>query len=346
MRVIGVVSDWGGCAWYRTANPLINLAERGHDVEYITDYIRYDADVMLIPRISTNQSITMLRAAQAFGKKVVLDFDDNYHEIPMWSPCFEEFNRDNAVKIFEMALKEADIVSCSTESLAGYYRDRRDDIHVARNFMWSKHLDAVAPKPEQLRGEPKRPGEIRIGYVGSYVHLHDISSIRAALEEICKRYSNVKLVSLCQQFVLGGDFPEERVEAHQPVQIGKDETLAEMMFRYYSTIRDLDLDIGLAPLLDNPHNASKSNIRLLEYGVAGVPVVASKFGPYADDNFPILQATDTDNWVKALEILIDAPYIRGELAQRNIEHIRENWTEAKQLPAWEAALGSKEVARV
>lgn len=343
MRILGTVTDWGGCSWYRVVQPLLCLQERGYDVDYVTNVIRYDGDVIIIPRISSDSAITFMYASKEFGKRVVLDFDDNYHRIPQWSPCFAEFNRTGALKQFEEGLAQVDAVTCSTEPLADFYREMRPDIQVAKNFVWSRMIDEVAPPPEALTGENKRVGQIRIGYAASYVHTHDIASIRLALEEICRRYPQVVLVSLCQKFVLDAGINPEQVECHDPVGINPNEQLAEMFYRYYNTIGSLDLDIGIAPLQENEHNLGKSNIRLLEYGINGIPIVASDYGPYADKGFRIKRARSIEDWVAALEYLIEQVGARGVIAKENLAHIRREWTEEKQLGAWEQAWAKEPV---
>ncbi|MFW6311524.1 MAG: hypothetical protein ACOC1K_04740 [Nanoarchaeota archaeon] len=45
-------------------------------------------------------------------------------------------------------------------------------------------------------------------------------------------------------------------------------------------MKSLNIDIGLAPLLDHDFNNSKSNIKALEYTAAGIPGIYSKMKPY------------------------------------------------------------------
>jgi len=52
---------------------------------------------------------------------------------------------------------------------------------------------------------------------------------------------------------------------------------------YFSILRTVMADIGIAPLLVNSFNETKSNIKWIEYTIAGVPTVASRVAPYERD---------------------------------------------------------------
>jgi hypothetical protein len=51
---------------------------------------------------------------------------------------------------------------------------------------------------------------------------------------------------------------------------------------YPARLAALNLDIAVAPLAQTPFNQAKSNLRLLEYGVLGIPVVCTDIDPYRE----------------------------------------------------------------
>jgi hypothetical protein len=64
----------------------------------------------------------------------------------------------------------------------------------------------------------------------------------------------------------------------------------------------------LAPLEDNAFNAGKSNLRLLEYGVLGWPVVCSDVYPYRTDNPPVTRVVwQVEAWVAAIDEHLQKP---------------------------------------
>jgi hypothetical protein len=52
---------------------------------------------------------------------------------------------------------------------------------------------------------------------------------------------------------------------------------------YPRKLASLNLDLALAPLEENAFNECKSNLRLLEYGACGFPVIATDIVCYQND---------------------------------------------------------------
>ena len=77
---------------------------------------------------------------------------------------------------------------------------------------------------------------------------------------------------------------------------------------YPQFLANLRLDLAVAPLEDNVFNACKSNLRLLEYGICGFPVIASDIVSYRGSLPVTLVKNRYRDWVEA---------IRGALAERN-----------------------------
>jgi len=207
---------------------------------------------------------------------------------------------------------------------------------VCPNFISNEHLDAVAP--EEITGEPKVEGEIRIGYTGGHTHFGDVALLARPLTEVCLAYPQVKLIFFGYPPVLP---LQHRITAQffMGIEPGPGESTADFMLRYYREIAAMKLDIALAPLEDNAFNECKSNIKLLEYGINGVPIAASNVGPYATDyEGHIYRNFDAVSWQESLVYLIDKVKMRQTLASENLEFIRTNHTARQSLGAWEKVL--------
>jgi hypothetical protein len=63
---------------------------------------------------------------------------------------------------------------------------------------------------------------------------------------------------------------DQVAEQHTPVAFDE----------YPAKLASLDLDLAVAPLEYNKFNEAKSNLRLLEYGIMGWPVVCTNIHPY------------------------------------------------------------------
>ncbi|MDR2788239.1 MAG: hypothetical protein LBD06_07755 [Candidatus Accumulibacter sp.] len=70
---------------------------------------------------------------------------------------------------------------------------------------------------------------------------------------------------------------------------------------YPAKLASLDLDLAVAPLEQHPFNEAKSNLRLLEYGALGWPVICTDIFPYRTDDPPVTRlANETAQWIEAI----------------------------------------------
>ncbi len=76
-------------------------------------------------------------------------------------------------------------------------------------------------------------------------------------------------------------------------------------------------DIGLAPIVDNTFNRSRSNCKVREYAAAGVPWLASPVGPYQrlgkEEGGKLVADGD---WHKEIEQLLKSPFKRSRAGRR------------------------------
>ncbi|MBI4743223.1 MAG: hypothetical protein HY776_00055, partial [Actinobacteria bacterium] len=103
-----------------------------------------------------------------------------------------------------------------------------------------------------------------------------------------------------------------------------------------------NIDIGLAPLADTVFNRCKSDLKLLEYGILGIPSVASYTGPYIEpiDKGYVLKARNSKDWIKQLRKLIQDKDFYNEQSKRAKEfansrilsdHIEERFNVYKEI---------------
>jgi glycosyltransferase involved in cell wall biosynthesis len=101
-------------------------------------------------------------------------------------------------------------------------------------------------------------------------------------------------------------------------------------------------DIGLAPIVDEPFNQSRSELHWLEYSMAGAATVASRLmggGPYdaIRDGVDGLLARNKGQWRDALRTLAGSPGLRADLAGRARERVLAQYRAADRAMEWAAA---------
>jgi glycosyltransferase involved in cell wall biosynthesis len=106
---------------------------------------------------------------------------------------------------------------------------------------------------------------------------------------------------------------------------------------YISKLASLNLDLAVAPLEIHPFNEAKSNLRLLEYGYLGWPVICSDIYPY--QTAPVKHVSNEPHaWIAAIRERIhdlDAAQAEGD---RLRQWVVDNYMLEDHLDAWMAAL--------
>ena len=99
------------------------------------------------------------------------------------------------------------------------------------------------------------------------------------------------------------------------------------------------LDLAVAPLELHPFNEAKSNLRLLEYGYLGWPVICTDILPYQTDAPPVLRLpNDPARWIATIRerCAERAALVReGEALQA---WVRANYILEDRLDDWLTAL--------
>lgn len=332
-----------GNSFWRQIVPFTRLT--GHQVLFtdIADvgFFR-SADLAVLARPSTPAVMRLLAALRESGTPTLLDFDDNLHSMNSDNGARVMYsNGKPATKLFEESLTMTTIATTSTTRLAQDYARFRSDIRVCPNFMPDDIFERL--RPDSITGEPHSCGcEIRVGYAGGRTHLADLQMAWKPLKKLCKRYPQVRIVCFGQMPPKEYGWLEDRLEYHEIVMEYPGELRYEHMDRYFATLKSLELDIAIAPLIPTAFNAGKSYLKALEYGACGYPVVASSFGPYREyvaQGGAIALAFDESEWLRHLSRLVEDAAARRDLAERNLTHVHERHGTENGLTPWMQALG-------
>jgi glycosyltransferase involved in cell wall biosynthesis len=194
---------------------------------------------------------------RAQGRKFVVDVDDDYI-----SPAFDKTIRSWGLNTVadqwspeeraghRQLVREADAVICATPYLADRYAELNENVHVCLNTVDPADW---APPP---RRDPTTP--LRIGWAAGKQHWPDAELIEPALRWASKQ-RGVEVV------VIGVEPDFDFDYVHVPF------TPTLQTYRDWLGV----LDIGLAPVKGGAMNDAKSDLKMLEYTMAGALTIAS-----------------------------------------------------------------------
>lgn len=353
MKVYYVNSDKNGCYNVRCLFP---LQENGWDGDRTTMSLTratpedkakasVEADVVVFHRPETDEMLAVMRALKNAGKKIVFDNDDTYKDFGGFK--FNDYMNEEKVarglgtldKNIDIAVKEADLVTCSTEFLAEEYRKLNPNVRVLKNcvdpFYW----------PEPLRNEED---VVRIGITGSVGVTSDIEVLKPIIEHY-EHDPRVRLVLLSLP-------PEGNNEIYKKLYVDEYAFWNRVNVewhsfvpydQYYDYLNSLKLDMVIIPRFDSYFNRCKSNLKFLESSMLETPVIGQSFptkdSPYEvnpKDAEHMLLATDTKSWIAQIETLISNKELRREMGKRAHDYVVENYSIENNAHLWREAYES------
>nr|WP_260679725.1 glycosyltransferase [Pseudomonas mendocina] len=320
---LAFIADSFGCGHYRVIQPFQAQQNAGLlDGTLATslmppeDVQRLDPDVLLFQRqVSAPQLEHMARLKRFSHAFKVYELDDYLPNLPLKNLHREHMPRD-ILKSLRRGLGLVDRFVVSTEALAEAFAGLHSDIRVVANRLPPQWWDG-------LRGQRVRGGKPRVGWAGGSGHTGDLALIADVVRELADEV----------EWVFFGMCPDNIRpyvhEFHPGVGIE----------RYPAALARLNLDLALAPVEQNLFNECKSNLRLLEYGACGFPVICSDIRCYQGDGLPVTRVKNRfKDWVDAIRMHLSDLDASAHLGDELQAQVRRDWMlEGGNLEAWRKA---------
>lgn len=315
--VLASHADWHGCGHYRIIQPFQAL-EGSLQVEgglklgdfHFTDVARIQPDVVVLQGAWAHAGILkqIQRYRESTGAMVALEFDDYVPNIPVQS-VYRKLVPQSVIKQMRRTMEQVDWLVVSTSALADEYAGYHSDIRIAQNGL---HL----PWWQGLQGERRAGKKLRVGWAGGVSHTGDLAEIRALVKDMEDEV----------EWVFMGMQPKDvRCEFHPGVPIEQ----------YPKKLASLNLDLALVPLEINQFNRCKSNLRLLELGACGVPVICTDIEPYRC-NLPVACVRNRyQDWAEAVRSHLAEPEALARRGDALREAVLRDWVlEGAFLDQW------------
>jgi O-antigen biosynthesis protein len=321
-RVLVYPADREGCGEYRIIAPSRALFKTGvvHSYETmrllsVPEVARMAPDSVVFQRqLEWGQIEVIERVKNTSTAFRVFELDDLITNLPPKSVHRTAMPVDIGNRL-KKALSLCDRLVVSTEPLARSYGRLCDEVIVRPNRLEKDRWSGLNPK-RRLDGKP------RIGWAGAIGHMGDLALIASVVEATAREVD----------WVFFGMCPD-----------GLRPFIAEYhewgpLHDYARRLASLDLDLAVAPLEHHPFNEGKSNLRLLEYGVLGYPVLCTDILPY-QCALPVFRVANRHHaWTRALcELVADREACRhaGErlrdavladwMLEDHLEEVKRAW---------------------
>jgi glycosyltransferase involved in cell wall biosynthesis len=289
--------------------PHRQLEQHGWDVSYVSGALGNPGggftaqqtrghDVVVGQRLNNPSGVSVWRDCRTGTSRLVYEQDDDVFSIgPHNWNAYRVYSKETVRDVCMHALEVSDMVTTTTETLAGVLREYNSNVHVLPNCIPAWVCDA----------ERRRTDRPRIGWMGGASHGLDAGVIAQPVRKFIERFGGWDLHLIGTDYRDTFKVPAARSDFTRWIQVNDDPD------GYY---RMPDFDIGLAPLTFDEFNKSKSPLKALEYGALGIPVIASDYPPYRDyvrhGETGFLVKRDHE-WLKYMGILASDQGLREEM---------------------------------
>ncbi len=317
--VLAVNADAFGCGHYRIIHPGQAMAQAGLADVRVSEYHygpvemeRLRPDTWVLQRLVSDAPFEMVRRTAPFTQAFkVAELDDYLLNLPMKNGHRGQLPQDMQ-RVLRRWLDLTDRLVVSTAPLAEAMAKLHRDIRVVPNRLPPERWGRIA----SLRSQGRRP---RVGWAGGASHQGDLELIADVVKALAGEVEWVFL-GMCP-----APMRPYLHEHHAPVDIAS----------YPHKLASLNLDLAVAPLEHNLFNDCKSNLKLLEYGACGYPVVCSDVAAY-QGSLPVTRVKNRyKDWVDAIRMHLadlDATAAAGDALR---DAIRRDWMlEGAHLDDW------------
>lgn len=289
-------ADMGGCGFYRMKFPAMAAQTMRRDIRIVEstkmiplpDFYRDIRMVRVQRQVSDMQCQFLLKflkpLSMQYGFWLCYEIDDviGPDDIPLYNMGREAYQQPSFVNNIKTMLNAVDFVTVTTDELKKYYHEKfevpNENIIVINNYLprwWigeAYNLDRI-----EKRFDENSKNKHRIGIASSTTHF-DVNGKNGYIDDFTHIIDFIKSTIDKYQWVFIGGLPHA---LQKEAQLGKIEVHRGFdLLNYPRELAGKNIDIVVAPLLDNIFNRCKSNIKFLEMSALGIPCVCQNLVPY------------------------------------------------------------------
>ena len=323
-KILALPVNASAIGHYRVTQPLIELEAAGralgrihYNLPSIIEVERQSPDVIILQGRYSEGSINEIPSLQKYSNaRRIYELDDYVIHVPHRNAHIRNMpGKDEMEALVRRAIGMCDRVVVSTAPLGNALSSMHNDIRVVPNML-AKHLWS------DLRSQRRTSKKPRVGWGGGTSHHGDLAVIADVVRELANEVDWV-FFGMCPD-----DLRPYMHEFHGVIGLDV----------YPAKLASLNLDLALAPLEFHIFNDCKSNLRLLEYGACGYPVICTDTEAYRG-YLPCtrIKTNTTDEWLQAIRMHLadpDASYRMGDELREVV--LRDYVLRGDNLRYWEA----------
>ena len=282
-------------------------------------------DVVIVQRdaIDENTAKCIVKMCKIYNIKLIYELDDDLLKIDKNHPNFDEFVGKKS--LIKYLISNSDMVTVSTDYLKKKLISFNPKVVVIKNSL----NDMLC-----LNNNSFGSDTIKIGYMGTLTHKHDVKIIEKVIDDVKKYFSKKGKTVIFETIGVS----DEKIDCAIPINIPFKYSKYPYFIRWLKRV--VDWDIALAPLENNEFNKSKSEIKYLEYTSLGIPGIYSNIGAYSNviennkTGILIDEDNSVDEWYSAIIDLIENDYLRKNIVKNAKIDVNNNYSIDSMVNSW------------
>ena len=349
LKILVVAANEGGCAYYRALMPYQKLQQHCNDeveVKFNNNPINWDTssnavsgefpdlewcDVMMTQNISNfgpSFMVELFKASREAGKFIHYDTDDLLTDLYPGHRLYQIYKDRDLSTLTKSLYHNADLVTVTQKKFANRIVEYvRGTLAVIKNA-----IDFDLPcwnLAKNYRTSKKTP--CGIGWVGGIHHEQDVKQVPGLGISVNAKVGpeNIRW-GLYGRPPVGEEGPEDWQQKvwdeYTRILVGPQKHRNWQVFQAMPTDRYgsmyLNIDVAIAPLEWNDFNDSKSEIKLMEAGRYGIPLIATDCGAYDEiiedgvTGYLISKENRNSDWAKAIAKCVKDPKHAREMGRK------------------------------
>ncbi|MCX5846821.1 MAG: tetratricopeptide repeat protein [Deltaproteobacteria bacterium] len=252
---------------YRVEQPSIALGKTGKATVITVnttspwfDKLCLSADVLILHLLSEHDLLPLLEERKRQGRPTIYELSDNILALHEGVGIRRWFSDPVNLALAFQYMRMADAIQVTGSGLADQFRFINSRMVIFENQMATVGM-----------GERQASDRVILGWAGSSGHRRDIEVVRDVIAQAMRFCPHLDFAYMGDETIyriLSAALPAGRIIYTPPGTL--DDYLGFLQ----------KLDIGIAPLQDNPYNRCRSDVKFLEYASRGVVPVLSSLTPY------------------------------------------------------------------
>lgn len=255
----------------------------------------------------------------------LFDLDDNLLNVPKDKDVGGKYAA--YIPALESLIKSASMITVSTPYLQDKLNSKNSNVRILPNYL-SDRLWRVPLKPRI------KDGIVRALYMGTLTHNEDFELILPALDEVSKIIPNFRVT------LIGVTQKKDLIDRRPWIEVINAPSKDYVDFVEWIFSISNKFDFAIAPLCDTAFNSYKSDLKLLDYGALGLPVIASDVNVFNQTKVPevFLVKNEFSDWIEALKNCISLLGQDKDFGRKIHKWVLDNRMLSKTLKAYDDLL--------